>query len=390
MATSSNNLHAASSEWANRPADQRYWTLTEMARACREVQTQSKEIHVPFSGYEFVAASNGAIVLGNAKNKSTARLTHHAFDQVSGLVKAPASYLRTLPAPLAVQALNYGLERMPSRDEARELLLFGTGAQRTVRAITSTKYDRVWDADLCDRLETLGMRPPAGRHNGDSKVPSRPATKDDILPGQINVSPGDLICPSGLYASDHDMFAFLIAPDRTVGDGPLPLMRGVFIRNSEVGDASLSVTMFLCQAVCGNHIVWNATGVSEIRVRHVGRDTLHRALGSREFKIQLARFRDAADYESGVIQKARETTIAASKTDVIEAVLKFVRSKNLPLSKPKLEAAYDVTEKHTDWYGAPNTVWGMVSGLTHASQGAFEDEREVTDRAAGKLLAMVN
>ena len=50
--------------------------------------------------------------------------------------------------------------------------------------------------------------------------------------------------PSGLYASDHDMFAFLVAPDRVISDGGGgSLMRGIFVRNSEVGDAALSVTL---------------------------------------------------------------------------------------------------------------------------------------------------
>ena len=37
----STNLHAASSQWANRPADERFWTLRDMRMACEVARANS-------------------------------------------------------------------------------------------------------------------------------------------------------------------------------------------------------------------------------------------------------------------------------------------------------------------------------------------------------------
>jgi hypothetical protein len=65
---------------------------------------------------------------------------------------------------------------------------------------------------------------------------------------------------------------FMVDDDRRIFE-TLPgggLSRGFFISNSEVGDASFSLTTFLYQYVCGNHMVWGAQGVKNIRIPHIG------------------------------------------------------------------------------------------------------------------------
>ena len=258
------------------------------------------------------AVTDGADqILIQGRTETPARFTHYAFGQLCGAVGAPASYLRDLPAPVAADCLNAGFTRasLETRKTPRDLLLHQNGGL-TLRACLSSRYDRVWDDEVCRMLERLeGWRAPAGRWNGvATDTRKRPATADDILPGQINIQTGDIIAPAGLYASDHDMFAFLVAPDRVIQDGAGgSLMRGIFVRNSEVGDASLSITFFLMQAVCGNHIVWNATGVHEIRVRHLGENTLRRAF--RGFEAELRRYRDSgAEEEKGDHRRALART----------------------------------------------------------------------------------
>jgi hypothetical protein len=218
--------------------------------------------------------------------------------------------------------------------------------------------------------------------------PTRAATESDILPGQINIAPGDTIAPSGLYMSGHNLFLFMVAADRVVSDGQGgALMRGVIIENSEVGAGSLAFTFFLLQAVCGNHIIWNATSIHDVRVRHVGSTTFARAF--RGFEGELRRYRDAGECEGRDIVAARNMVLGTSKDDVIDTLVKYTRSFGLNLPRIRLTAAYEVAEQHEDWCGPPNTLWGVVSGLTHASQAAgYADDRTVIDRLAGKLLTM--
>ena len=80
--------------------------------------------------------------------------------------------------------------------------------------------------------------------------------------------------PSGLYASDHDVFAFLVDGGSVVeepegfGHRPSQLHRGFFVRNSETGAGLFELCFFLFRVVCGNHIIWDAENVMRFRIRH--------------------------------------------------------------------------------------------------------------------------
>lgn len=381
-----NNLHAASSQWASRPADERFWNLHDMRLACEVARANSATANVSYASLRAEGADGDVRIIGS-KTGQSAKLTHYAFGQLATSVSAPAGYLRELPSDVAAQCLNAGIAKASSDTSlGSRNILFHKNGGLTARAILSDRYDRVWDDDVCRFLERLtGWKAPAGRHVfGESRI----ATSDDILPGQINIRPGDAIGPAGLYASDHDMFAFLVAPDRVISDGADgALMRGIFVRNSEVGDAALSVTFFLMQAVCGNHIVWNATGVHEIRVHHVGDNTMRRAL--RGFEADLRRFHDAAPEEERGILAARRLVLGNTKEEVLDAVVKYAKSHSLALSRKRVDEGYEIACQHEAWYGNPRSLWGVVAGLTHGSQSSgFADERSAVDRAAGQLLKM--
>lgn len=389
----SSNLMAAHSQWANRPADERFWTLGDMMQATELARLNASTARKPLSELDIVTArpyegnDDVEVALRNRTAGKNVRISHYAFAQLCGIAGAPAAYLRTLPPEVAAPALSTGLARRALHDDSVKDLLFQRNGGITLRAALSSRYDRVWDADVCEmlvRMGDYGWRVPAGLEpwGGQYKGPTRIATAEDILPGQINIRPGMTIAPSGLYASDHDMFAFLVAPDRVVEDGTGgALMRGIFVRNSEVGDASLSVTFFLMQAVCGNHIVWNATGVHEIRLAHIGRDTLGRA--SRRFAMQLRDYANAADSEAGVIRAARTKVLGAKKEDCLEAIFKYAKGHSLPLTRERIASALVVAEEHESWYGNPRTLWAAVAGLTHDSQNSrYADDRNAVDRSA--------
>jgi hypothetical protein len=388
----SNNLHAASSQWANRPADERYWTVRDMRIACESVRAGCGAASVPMRTLSVGVDSQDerALVLTGAKGNPAA-MTHYAFGQLASTVGAPASYLRELPTRVAADCLNVGIAGVADKIGDRDLLFHRNG-RLTLRACLSERYERVWDAEVCryvEKLENEGARVPAGLAPPGYQGETRIATAADILPGQINIGVGSRIAPSGLYASDHDMFVFMTLPDRTISDGAGgTLMRGMFVRNSEVGDSSLVFTFFLMQAVCGNHIVWGAQGVHEIRVRHVGSQPLGRAL--RGFETELRRYLDSAPEEERMITAARKLVLGNTKEEVLEAIVKYAKGHSLPISRKRADEAYEIAAQHEDWYGSPRTLWGQVAGLTHGSQaGDYADDRATVDRAAGALLGMV-
>jgi hypothetical protein len=393
---SDKNLTAASNQWMTRPADERFWTLGDMRQACETHRAASRTFADVNMRALRANAIDGDMWLTQAKSNggtASARYTNHSFGQFARAAGAPPSYLRELPAHLAAECVNASAVRTIALNpevSGRNLLIRNNGEGVTLRAMATSSYARVWDAEVVEALERLqGWRTPAGRVPPGYRGATRAATEADILPGQIWISPGTAIAPSGLYASDHDMFAFLVAPDRVIDDGTgKPLMRGIFVRNSEVGEASLSFTFFLMQAVCGNHIVWGASGVHEIRIRHVGRDPFAKAM--RGFQAILKRYDDAAPEEERMIVAARELVLGNSKKEVLDALVKYANSHSIPISGARFDRALDVAAEHEDWYGNPRTLWAAVAGLTHDSQGGtFADTRNEADRNAGKLLAMV-
>lgn len=312
---------------------------------------------VPMSGLR-TQAKDGEVELVGSKNVPS-KMTNWAFGQLSSRVGAPAGFLRELPATLSSEILN---NRIKAKDDETNvnLLLHQNGGYQ-VRAFTSDKYTRIWNSDVTSRLIRLTDQAPEWQPAPEAFDGSR-----------------------GLYLSDHDMFAFLVDNDRRIFErGPGGgLGRGFFVWNSEVGAASFGVMTFYYEYVCGNHRVWGASGVQELRIRHVG-NADERAFA--QLRAELRKYADSTATEDEMkIQSAMNYKLGKNKEEVLDAVFKL----KIPgLSRKLIGDGYDKAEYHSDWYGSPRTVWGLTGGLTEiARDEQFADRRVELDRAAGKLL----
>ncbi len=397
---SKGNLYEASAQWASRPEDERYESLQAMLDATKRYAEGSRTSTVYLRDLRVEATGQDLALLG--QTNVPARLTHYAFGQLARTVGAPAAYLRSLPAALASTCLNEGLRakaRALSSTDKHSLLCHQNGSL-VARALTTDSYDRVWNYEIASRIQRdlvpNGWQVPPARPAFAGQKGTRKATRADLLPNQADfglaIKEGDDIAPAGLYASDHDMFAFLVNQVDPAWDGKKFLHRGVFIQNSEVGDCSLKFTLFTYDNVCGNHIVWGAGEVTSIAIRHIKSDsaargnTLRNAL--HKWHVASQKLPTGSDL-SGQIIKAKEYEIASTKDEVLDAVFAFGKKRSLSrLNRPTLEAAYDLCER-TPRYGAPTTVWGMVNGLTEYSQTSkYADERNDLDVQAGRLMEM--
>lgn len=383
-------LFKASNQWATRPADERFWDLQEMHDACKSYRRQAATSTVRYSDLRVEADTGDIRLVG--KTGVPAQLTHYAFGQLCQRVSAPASYLRNLPATLAAQNLNHGLKsRRDENDEAH--LLWHQNGGFLLRAALTERYKRIWNYEVCERLLPLsadGWRAPPARPSGRADSRARPATEADLLDrrGFLSVNVGDMIAPAGLYASDHDMFAFLVNEERRIEDGSDDgLARGFFVWNSEVGDSSFGMMTFLYKHVCGNHIVWDAQGVKEIRIPHVG---AARAKSWRQVQATVRTYSDASvsDVEAK-IKEAQTKELGGTKDEVLDALFGLARKKRVPLPRKTLDAAYDRADERSSEYGSPRSLWGIVNGLTEISQETeYADRRVDIDRAAGKLMTV--
>jgi len=376
-------LFKANKQWSERPADERFSSLQEMFDVCKAYATQARTKNVPYSDIRVEAVGGDVQVIGKAG--VPAKLTHWAFGQLSRLVEAPADYLRQLPATLAVQNLNHGLKEKNTPNDAS--LMFHANGSLLLRSITSELYTRIWNWEVVKRLLPLqeqGWRTPPARPAFENQSGTRPATAQDVLEvkaGGLSINEGDLIAPAGLYASDHDMFAYMINEKARIADGtPEGLSRGFFVENSEVGASAFKLTTFLYRYTCANHIVWGAKDVKQISICAAD----HKAWNKLSVEVRKYADESAADLEAK-IQKARYFEIAATKDEVLDKLfgMRITTRKNL-------DAAYELAVENEKTDGTPTTVWGMTQGLTRLSQTLpYADARNDVDRAAGKVLELV-
>lgn len=388
------NLYAANSQWSSRPDDERFENLAEMAAATASYAATARTAKSVINRLEVVATEDNKDVRILGSTGASAKLTHWSFGQLARFANAPADYLRTLPADLAAKNINHGLAKV----DTDASLLFHSNGDFVMRAINTTSYDRVWNHEIVDmiqqKLVPTGWVVPPARPARAGQKGTRKATAADVLPNQkefgLAIKEGDDIAPAGLYASDHDMFAFMVNQIDPAWDGSKFLHRGVFIRSSEIGDGGINMSLFTYDNVCGNHIVWNVGKVVNVSVRHRKAKSLERgmtferAVGSWEI---LSQSLPTGDQVSSQIEMAKKKEIAATKEDVLEGLFAFAKKNSLTrLTKTALEGAYDIAEA-TPRYGSPRSVWGMVNGLTEYSQKtAFSDDRNDMDIQSGRLM----
>lgn len=389
------NIFKASNQWSTRPADERFESLEDLYAATKKYASESTEVRAEFSDLRVENAAGEISLVG--RQGIPAKLTNWAFGQLCQRVGAPASYLRDLPATLAAQNLNHGLAQRVEKTASESLanLMFHKNGGWLLRSILTDDYTRIWNYEVAERLLDL--------QNTWKWAPAKPTTHwGDETIGQCIICHGTGIQPGSedanppictyckgtgrelpsLYASDHDLFAFLVNSDLTIeekgSDGAI--FKGVIVENSEVGASSLKLTRFLGREICGNHIIWGVSKVVDLRIRHVGNA---RSKWNGYFAAVRQYAEESVSEIEAKIATSRVKLIADSKEKVLDAL--FGKRQAHGLSKTTLDAGYDAVNLEQD--GDPNTVWGFVQGLTRHSQTiGYADKRTEIDRAAGKIL----
>jgi|UniRef100_Q11N87 hypothetical protein len=130
-----------SSEWFNRPDDERYLSLTDLNNAVSRRSEHSKTRIVESETIRVEASRDNperlTLMLPDAR--APVAPTHWSFGQLASLVSAPATYLRQLPAALAGINLQYGLST--HRTEQVKTLEIENG-RLELRAVTGPDYVR--------------------------------------------------------------------------------------------------------------------------------------------------------------------------------------------------------------------------------------------------------
>lgn len=362
----STNLMTASTEYATRPADERFPTLDALTKAAEYDRDHSAERNLNLRDLRAVA-DGPRVMLESPRGR--AQFTHWSFGQLARTLKAPADYLRTLPPTIAADAINFGL-----KDDARtegkraNLLIKANGGEPIIRAATSDTYGRVWDAELYGVL---------GRYFGDGAKSTQ---------GEWQSPPTWSGEAAGQYRGDRDSFVIRIDGGSIVGDprgwsggGNGRLNRGIMVRNSEVGHCSISIELVLFDFICGNHILWGAVIDKTYRRRHVGVNAAGDAISE---LLKTARRYNArtASQDEQIIRTLTTHEIATTKEAVIDEL------KKLGYSKQDADDAYRTCETQ-DPNLNPRSFWGVMAGTTRISQeSGHQDERLALDQLAAAVL----
>jgi hypothetical protein len=364
-------LMQASNQWRNRPDDQRFTSLTELndfvqkqklySRAKVVSSRQLEAVPVSADGMPNVAGHELMIV---GPNGGPVETTHWSFGQLSQRAGAPPSYLRTLPAPLAADNLNYGLKY--ARDiEDVGVLLYKNGGPSQLRAVTGPGYGRVWNSTITQALvDRFG-----DGITGDFRVPGEFGQRVDVTKGNTT-----------LYASDRDMFVFLADEEHRITvphrrDGKSGEMaRGFFVWNSEVGSTSFGIALFLFDYVCMNRIVWGVEEYKEIRINHT------KSAPDKWLERVAPVIEEYASSSTVGVEKA----LRAAQTKRIGDVDEFLRNRFTVSQASAIKAV------HMEEEARPiESIWDATTAVTaYARRIGYQDERVKLEREGGRILDM--
>jgi hypothetical protein len=367
-----------SSEWFSRPDDERFLSLSDLARTVR-ARSERSRTRVVESALVHVEANRDdaerlALILPGAD--APVAPTHWSFGQLAGLVGAPAAYLRQLPAALAGINLQYGLTS--HRAEQIKTLEIEDGRVE-LRAVTGPDYGRIFDYELVEAVQQI-----AGNGTGDSrwKVPGVLDWSTGIYNPRVDITRDT----TTLYASDRDVFLFLVDDLNPIEAGRLPdgspdlYFRGFYCWNSEVGAKTLGMASFYLRAVCQNRNLWGVEEFEEITIRHSKYAASRFAHEAAPALLSFAES-SAQPFITG-IKAARARIVARSDEDRAD----FLRRRGFS----RAETGKIIDAVLAEEGRAPESVFDFVQGITAvARHKPHQDARLDMEAKAKKLMTLV-
>ena len=355
-------LMEASNNWMRRPADERFVSLLDMQQHFADQRAHSREVVVSSRRIQAEPTEDNKGLLITGPNGAAYAPTHWAFGQLAQLAEGPAGYLRSIPSPLAADCINYGLQYRRDVEDVG-VLLYKNGGTPTLRAANGPRYGRIWNADIVNGLVSQfgdGL-------SGAFRVPGEFGQRVEVTKANTT-----------LFAGDRDMFVFLAdevnrieIPNRRNGE-PGTLARGFFVWNSEVGSATFGIKTFLFDYVCCNRIVWGASDVSEITIRH--------SAGAPDRYIEQM-VPALTEYANGSAAPVVQL-IADARQKRIDNVDDFLAKRFGKRMVAPIKAAHEADE------GRPiESIWDATTAVTAYARGIeFQDRRVELEEMAGDIM----
>lgn len=339
-------LKKAHDELFRRSPDETFATLEELRQHCRQQKSESADFwqRPQLLGPQ---ASGDSIWL-SLEGGRKARLNDWSFSQTCRLAGVSKETVNRLSLDTASRVLQ---ETVPNLSQPVQVL--STGDE--VRAIHGPTYTRLWNIDLLNMVDEFAT---------------------DFQPPQAAMNGG-----TGLYCGEQDLYCFLIDPLGWTEIGGQAFAPGFFVWNSEVGRRSVGIQTFWFQAVCQNHIVWDAVEVVEFARKHttnVGESLLEIRRHIETLVQKRGERRDAFVKTIGTAMQQSLGTEAAKVIEKLREIPKFELRESLlteALVSARQQGAF--------------TVFSIVDALTKLSQRVkYAGDRLELDRQAARLLTL--
>lgn len=338
------NLMRASHELFRRTPDETFPSLDVFQRHFQWQREQSTEIWQPPRMLRTQPDTGGRLML-DAGDDGAYEMNDWSFGQLCRLSGIAKETVNRLTPDTAARVF---AETLPQGQKPLQMLTLGGN----LRSIHAASYTRLHNADLLEVVRKVAgdFGPPPKGFNG----------------------------ATGLYGGEQDMFCFLIDPAGWTEIDGEAFAPGFFLWNSEVGCRSVGIETFWFQAICQNHIVWDAVEVVEFSRKHTA--NVHEALSEIRQAIEaLVRRRDERrDGFLKAIRHAMDTKLG----DDAEEVQKVLSQNGVArgLAKEAIAMAQD---------NGRFTVFAMVDALTRiAGRIVNAGERMTVDQKAAQLLTL--
>jgi len=368
-----------SSQWNKRGEDERFENLVVLETFKHLGLKHMVERKVQLEDIEFDHNDNVLHVLIPGTNIQL-DLTNWAFSQLCGWLTAPSAHYRAFPAIRAADNLNYWARN--SNDV--EVKIYYDEKAGKLHAVTGPNYGRVHDYSVVQSVREI-----AG--DGVSKdalwrVPGSIDWSSYFRSDTVRYSPAVSVDKQNttLYASDRDMFLFLVDDHNPIEIGKLPngdsdlVFRGFNVSNSEVGKAPLEFRTMLLRGVCMNRCLWGveASSIESLYIKHTKRAPEY----YRDKLIPILNNISLAG-SSSVLETVNSARAIKFMKD--EDRLTFLTGQGFTL---KQAIAIQKEAYHTD-QTPPDNLWLMVNAITAwARTKPYQDQRWALEQQAGQLL----
>ena len=221
-----------------------------------------------------------------------------------------------------------------------------------IRAIVSERYGVIDNADAMDMI-----------------VHSLPTLKDALA--------------SHIHNDGDDIYGNVLLPDFMKSEPDSDYGVGIAFRNSEIRNSTFKISPFLFRAICLNGMIWGRQN-SEITVnqRHMGKIDLNELQEQVTIAVKVA------------LTQGNDllTLLSLSKQVKVENPLATIallaRDQKMTIEQGKLwHKGYLDSLHEANGHVHENTAFGIVNGLTRASQDYKGNMREQMETQASFILA---